>query len=695
MAAGGSALRRSAELDDEAEALFNLVQHKRQLAHRFKTACRSEQELAEVLRPLHLLGWTVLEDRRWPGSKRANVDFILVGPGGVIVLDAKHWAELEIRNGVIFRGDAREDAEVTKLSRLVDSIVEAVSQTGLVTAAVHAAMVFTSHAVPAASVGSITVLGADSVVAWLAGMRQRLSGPQLAAVTAAVAQACPEIDDKQTAQRLTPAKVLRRDPGGPDAAPTLIDVEAITQSLLDSALAGPIEDWMTFLHPDQNKLVTSHWNGPARVRGPAGTGKTVVGLHRAIYLATRTEHPVLFTSFVKTLPIVLASLATRLSPSAAERIEFVGVHALAFRALESTGQTIRLDPAGADRAFREAWQLTNSAAVLGRIDERPAYWKEEIDYVIKGRGLIDFHEYRDLLRVGRKTRLQVPERGYVWDLYSAYEGRLAERGIQDFNDLLIRARAAVDAFPDLFVYGAVIVDEVQDLNLVALRFLAALAGDGPNRLLIVGDGQQSVYPGGFNLHEAGISVTGRAAVLRVNYRNTREILEEATRLVSADPFDDLDGLLESGIRDADVPRSGYHPVRWRAHRQAGLDSALCLQLSRTHDMGVPWGDMAILVERLKDVGHYERVLRSVEIPHVELTKYDGATTEAVKIGTFKRAKGLDFKYVLMPGLRAEPPEMWAGETTESYAERCERLRRELYVGMTRARDGLWLGYLEP
>ncbi len=691
MGAGESALRRSTELNGEADALFDLVQQKRQLAHNFAAACHSEQELAEIVRPLSVLGWTVLEDRRWPGSKRANVDFLLVGPGGVVVLDAKHWAELEIRNGVVFRGDAREDDEVAKLARLVGSIVESIADTGLAAAAVSAAMVFTSHAVRATAVGPVTVVGAGQVVAWLAGLRQRFTGDQVTVVAAAIARACPEIDGDPLRPTPAPVKVQPRRLAEP--SPALIDVEAITQSLLESALAGPIEDWMTFLHPDQNKLVRSHWNGPARIRGPAGTGKTVVGLHRAVYLAERTDRPVLVTSFVKTLPVVLSSLATRLSPNAAERIEFVGVHALAFRALERTGQKIRLDQKGADRAFQEAWRRTDAATKLGAVDERASYWKEEIDCVIKGRGLTEFGDYRELRRVGRKTPLQAADRAHVWDLYSAYEAELAEQGIQDFNDLLIRAKAAVDTYPDLFTYSAVIVDEVQDLNLAAFRFLAALAGDGPDRLLIIGDGQQSVYPGGFTLSEAGISVAGRGTVLRVNYRNTREILEEAARLVSTDTFEDLDGLPEPGRRDAEVPRRGYQPVRWMAERQAGLDSALRLQLTRTHAMGVPWGDLAVLVERRWDVRRYERTLRNAGIPHVDLREYDGRTTDEVKLGTFKRAKGLDFKYVLMPGLRTGPPEMSPGETSDSYAERCERLRRELYVGMTRARDGLWLGYL--
>ncbi len=111
-------------------------------------------------------------------------------------------------------------------------------------------------------------------------------------------------------------------------------------------------------------------------------------------------------------------------------------------------------------------------------------------------------------------------------------------------------------------------------------------------------------------------------------------------------------------------------------------------------LGVPGGDMAVLVRTRRELEHYGGVLRRAGIPYIDLMDYDGTTTDRVKVGTFKRAKGLEFKFVLLPGLSDGPPSSWAGESAESYRERAERERRELYVGMTRARDGLWLGYLE-
>lgn len=694
MTAGASAGRRSTQLSHDADALFELARLKRREARNYAIACSSEQGLAGILRPLSELGWTVLEDRRWPGSKRANIDFLLVGPAGIVIVDAKHWDEPAIRDGSIYRGDSREDDEIAKLNTLAERIAEAVDHTGLTLAAITTVMVFTSRQLHPVTLNGVTIVGDEHFAKWLASLRPRLEPQQVTIMAAEVEIACPEMPSKAEPTMLK-VKTLRQ-PAAQDAGQdALIDVEALAEELMDAAMKQPIEGWMTFLHPDQNKLVRSQWSGPARVRGPAGTGKTVVGLHRAVHIAERSSNPVLFVSYVRTLPIVLSGLARRMSDRAADNIEFTGIHQLALRVLDAAGRKLRIDAKGADAAFRDAWRLVNAAQALGRIDERPAYWREEIDHVIKGRGLTSFDDYKNLQRVGRKTRLATNDREVVWDLYARYQANLKECGIHDFNDLLIQAHDVVNEFPDLFRYSAVIVDEVQDLNLVGLKFLATLADGVPHSLLLVGDGQQSVYPGGFNLSEAGISVAGRASVLRVNYRNTHEIVQAATRHVAGAPFDDLDGELVPGARDAEVARRGNRPIVIDARHRAELDTALVWQLRQTIASGAShWGDLAVLLLHRRDVDRYRAVLTRAGIPHVELTEYDGVTTDRVKIGTIKRSKGLEFKYVLMPNLRRADPPAWAGETADSYAERCERIRRELYVGMTRARDGLWLGYLD-
>lgn len=189
-------------------------------------------------------------------------------------------------------------------------------------------------------------------------------------------------------------------------------------------------------------------------------------------------------------------------------------------------------------------------------------------------------------------------------------------------------------------------------------------------------------------------MVGRSTVLRSNYRNAAEILELASRVVAEDSFSDLEGQLSQGRRELEVRRRGGTTVTVRAKSAHDLETALVTQIHETRSvMAIALGDMAVLAFKKAQVAHYRGVLERAGIATVELTEYDGVSTDRVKIGTFKRAKGLEFKYVLLPGLEDGPVKPWAGESDESYRERAERMRRELFVGMTRARDGLWLGYL--
>lgn len=709
MGAGASAQLAAERARFEAEEYARLRQEKEQEARRYELASRTEAEVGVRLTALATLGWRVFADRRWAGSKRANVDFLLVGPGGVVVVDVKAWRALEVRGTSVYCEDECRDDEVSKLLSLTDHVQDSVGLLGLTPQALTPLLVFAGRRVDA-EVGRVGLVGEHNVATWVTRLGNRLTPDQVEAVALVLDQDFPTYEPSASRPVRVPkphvvlprrTKVAgltaRRSPRShpvPGGQPELFDSAELTDALVQTALAGPIEEWMTFLHPDQLKLVSTSWNGPARVRGAAGTGKTVVGLHRAAYLAERSPHPVLFVSYVRTLPAVLSALCERMAPSAHANIRFTGLHRLALDILDEAGIDTRISTTRIDNAFNGAWASVGRASVLARLDERPSYWKEEIDYVIKGRGLTDFSEYTDLPRVGRRTPVRTEHRAAMWDLYREYEKRLDRMATHDFTDVLLMARDVVRDGEVKVPYGSVIVDEVQDLNLVGLQLLHAIAGDGPDGLLIVGDGQQAVYPGGFTLSEAGIAVTGRAAVLRTNYRNAAEILDVAARVVASDEFDDLEGIPSAGSRDIDVQRTGGTAITVRADEPGSLETALVRQIEdAVARLGVTLGDMAVLVRTRRELLHYGRVLDRAGIAHLDLLEYGGRTIDAVKVGTFKRAKGLEFKFVLLPGLQDGPPAPWAGESDDSYRERVERERRELYVGMTRARDGLWLGYL--
>ncbi|WP_233160954.1 DEAD/DEAH box helicase [Actinophytocola xanthii] len=227
-------------------------------------------------------------------------------------------------------------------------------------------------------------------------------------------------------------------PERPAAPEGFLDAGQLAEDELDAAQERPFETWMTFLHPDQQKIVTRRYGGPARISGPAGTGKTVVALHRLRHLATRTVGPLLCTTFVHNLPPVYRTLFERLAPTLAGRVEFVNLHAWARGFLAGRGVAVNLVSGQVDSAFSRAWIRHRER--LGPVHGAPLYWRTEIDRVIKGRGLTSLAEYRAVNRRGRALPLDGENRTAVWRLYETYQENLARDGLHDHNDLVHLAR---------------------------------------------------------------------------------------------------------------------------------------------------------------------------------------------------------------------------------------------------------------
>ena len=210
-------------------------------------------------------------------------------------------------------------------------------------------------------------------------------------------------------------------------------------------------------------------------------------------------------------------------------------------------------------------------------------------------------------------------------------------------------------------------------------------------LTIIDDGQQTIYPGGYSLAEAGISVAGRGVVLSTNYRNTREIASFAAAIVEGDEFVDLEG--GPGRADAalDVPRTGPSPELASFESLASHDAALVSWVRSLVASGVDPGDIGVLTATNRDALAMITALRAAGFDVIELESYTGAPAPLVKVGTIKRAKGLEFKQVLLARVDGSLLSPAAANLDEGALERREIERRELYVGMTRARDGLWVG----
>ncbi len=473
---------------------------------------------------------------------------------------------------------------------------------------------------------------------------------------------------------------------------------------IDRLVAAPIEDWMIFLHPDQRALVDRSFNGPARVRGSAGTGKTVVALHRAAALANQLEKspvesslPILFTTFVKHLPPVFENLYRRLPAAPAAGVEFINVHKLAGRVCRGAGLPPKIDTAIANSTFAKARaEVVRPGTPLAKARLTHRYLREEVTAVIKGRGVDTVDEYLAMERTGRRTPFTAAMRRQAWELRENWDRRLASVGVSDFLDVVRQARDVARCAPAP-MYSAAVIDESQDLSLVGLQLIRALVngpgGDRANGLFLVGDGAQKIYAGGFTLAQAGIDIRGNSAVLRVNYRNTRPIIETAMACTGSETVDDLGDEYDRGDAAAMALRDGSSPVLVTAgdlQQQIAFVATEIKKLVALREVGP--GDIAVCAAVNQTVKKAIAQLKSEGVACQNMDQFVGRPNERVKIGTFHRAKGLEFKVVFILDISegSFPSRQLGFQSDEEYVDQRSLQISQLFVAMTRARDRLFV-----
>ncbi|WP_405165895.1 AAA family ATPase [Nocardia sp. NBC_01499] len=472
----------------------------------------------------------------------------------------------------------------------------------------------------------------------------------------------------------------------PDAAPALFGRADAATLQRDAALLKPFHEWMVFLDPDQLELVSRNYSGPARFAGPAGTGKTVVALHRMASHAKRSTGRLLYTTFVTTLAACQETYFRQLAPGTEERVEFATLHSWAMHFVKEHLPPPELSPKDSDAVFRDVWD--SARAYFEPLEPHAYYWREEIDRVIKGRNINDLDVYQRIDRTGRNgVALDRDQRRAVWEkLYAPYVREMSRRGVSDYSDVISIALAVIQHHPLDKPYDMVVVDEVQDMTLAGLQLTHAIAGgDNTSPLLLLGDGQQQVYAGGWRLTDANINLRGRGAVMRVNYRNRQRVWAHAAQVDAVNSLGDFDNEPVVLLRDAEVTLPGGEVVTWRGPNQyleAGLVDAI-------HTCGKPLSDIAVLTRTRKMAERIAGALEAAGIPICYLDGYRGTYCGAVKVGTVHRAKGLDFAAVLHP-TELNP----SGPHTGPDRDRAELAARQRLVAITRARDYVWIGITE-
>ena len=459
-------------------------------------------------------------------------------------------------------------------------------------------------------------------------------------------------------------------------------------------MAEPLEKWRVFLHPTQRKIVNKTYNGPARVLGGAGTGKTVVAMHRAKYLASKKSDSkkILFTTFTANLAAdIKENLKKICTPEEMRKIEVIHLDAWVNQFLKESGFQARIVY---DDVIDPMWE---QAILLADVDlpYEKEFYIEEWNRVAIAQEALTIEKYMKASRNGRGTRLDRKKRIQVWKVFEAYQTLMKEGQVRDINTAMYESSKLLLAQLEKSKYSHVIVDEGQDFSDNAYRLLRTIAGEEhQDDIFIVGDSHQRIYRNHPSLSKCGINVRGRSSILRINYRTTEEIRKYAFALLHGISFDDLDDYVDFGDQCQSLTH-GEKP-KHNHFKDAGDELEYLLkETKKLLDSGVAASDICIVTRTKKLLEDYiaQFTKAGIRTYAVKRNKSDDRSFDGIRIATMHRVKGLEFKYVFVVAVNNRiMPLVSVINKTDAVSE-MESLTAEkclLYVALTRAQKGTYI-----
>jgi len=464
---------------------------------------------------------------------------------------------------------------------------------------------------------------------------------------------------------------------------------------LAAALDQPFEKWAVFLHPSQKALVDRDFSGPVRVVGSAGTGKTVVALHRvARILRNEPQAKVLLTTFSEPLAAALKrKLGVLLadSPSLADRVTISSFEQAAADLFAlMTGRKAYLVGREKLRAL-----ITDAANAGGITKNTPQFLNSEWEHVIDAWQIDSAETYATVPRMGRKNRLGAKQRDELWTVFADVRRQLRAKALLTAADLFT---VVTKHFEDRTEkpYTHVVVDEAQDLGVAELRFLNAIVPNRPDSLFFAGDIGQRIFQQPFSWKGLGIDVRGRSFTLKVNYRTSHQIRRMADRLLP-ESVRDVDG--EEDQRKGTVSVfDGVEPVIVVAPTTEEEATAASQFLRNLLEQGIPANEIGIFCRSNDQIARASKVAELAAVATVSSLAARGPE-EALLIGTMHLAKGLEFRAVLIVACDEGvlPLAARINDVADEFEldEVVATERQLLYVAATRARDHLFISAVAP
>ncbi|OVE88124.1 DNA helicase [Agrobacterium tumefaciens] len=442
---------------------------------------------------------------------------------------------------------------------------------------------------------------------------------------------------------------------------------------LAAALNAPWEDWAIFLHPAQREFVERNFNGPARVIGSAGTGKTVVALHRAVRLAgENAAHRILLTTFSPQLADGLAKKLDRLAANHPEIAERITVGSLSDVAQRLAAERLGDVEIASDS---EVASLLQHVAAAESTDIGQGFLAEEWRLIVDAWDVRDADTYRDLPRLGRKVRMATSRRDELWQVFARVRAALDERGVETEAGLMHRLARELGEAP----FTHVVVDEAQDISVPELHLIAAISGGRPNGLFFAGDIGQRIFRSPFPWKAAGVDIQGRSRSLKVNYRTSHQIRSKS------------DLLLPPRLLEADGGEDS----------RLGVSSVFHGPPPDLHLFNTPDEEIAAVASWINE-GLQQGILPETIVllvrSEAELARAHAAVAASsddnIKVMLMHDAKGREFRAVAVMTCDADvlPSERRLLEASDERAlkEIYDTERHLLYVAATRARERLWI-----
>ncbi len=499
---------------------------------------------------------------------------------------------------------------------------------------------------------------------------------------------CPLVVNGQNDRPEPPAPVAaapvpRRDPGQdvPVSGP---------QDLLEMAGRG-LEEYLAVLSDEQQNLLSRTHRGLRVIRGPAGSGKTTLALYwaRDAHQRITPGDRVLYLCYNRVLMEhagqMLSYLYRGRPPNTLEYSTIDGwCHSyLVKRGVLGEDRRYHLDHDGTARDLEWAWSRIRGEDFRVLSTLPLSFWREEIEVVILGRQLKTRRAYLDQDRAGRRQAITAAQRTALWNFYRTWRWRSETRGRVGFEHLagMVLDEMAHDQAPPS--YGAVVLDEVQDLSLARIQVALAAAGGSQDRMAIFGDVAQRLYHRGFRWKDARLEVAGGIVrTLRTCHRSSRRVFGAADVMIRP--------LREQDQDEFDLPRDfavdGEKPILISTEPQL-VPVVVGIEIQKILDLGIRPSLVSVLAVHNRDLHNYARSLQESGIP-AEYFRAGGSRrvdlrSPGVKLITIHSAKGMGFPWVVMvfPDRNEERDE--------------ESLRHLLFTGMTRAGQGLTVVCPEP